>query len=327
MNLSTQINGFLTFKNCLSSEILANLEAKLILMPTFFYKPIDRKNFLRKSVQLAGLATLGVSYFRTHAQAREEAHFALLSDTHIAADPENNYRGFYPHRQLLDIVPQVKKSRPEGILINGDVARLVGDKDDYFNVKKLLEPLAADAPIHMSMGNHDDRQNFQSVFPTEEQKNPVKDKHISIIETEPVRILMLDTLLYVNKVAGLLGEQQREWLSSYLASSDDKPTLLFVHHTLGNGDTDLLDANRMFDIVRPHKQVKAVFYGHSHRYHIEESDGLYLINLPAVGYNFDDTQPTGWLDARFTGSGATFTLHTNGGNQAGDGKSTEVRWK
>lgn len=295
-------------------------------MPTFFYEPISRKGFIRKTAQLLGTASLGVSYFHASAKSSQEARFALLSDTHIDADPENNYRGFYPYRQLQDIVPQVLKSRPEAIIINGDVARLAGEKEDYSNVKKLLQPLADEAPVYMSMGNHDDRQNFQEIFPAKSVGKPLEDKHISIIEAGPVRILLLDSLLYVNKVAGLLGKQQREWLQTYLSSADDKPTLLFVHHTLGDGDTDLLDANRMFDIIRPYRQVKAVFYGHSHRYHIEESEGLYLINLPAVGYNFGDDQPTGWLDARFTEEGADFTLHTNGGNQADNGKKKEIRW-
>lgn len=295
-------------------------------MPTFFYEPISRKGFIKKSAQLLGTASLGVSYFSSLAESSQVARFALLSDTHIAADPENNYRGFYPYRQLLDIVPKVSKISPDGIIINGDVARLAGEKEDYLNVKKLLEPLANQAPVHMSMGNHDDRQNFQEIFPAKATSKPVEDKHISVIDAGPVRILLLDSLLYVNKVAGLLGKQQREWLQTYLSSADDKPTLLFVHHTLGDGDTDLLDAQRMFEIIRPYRQVKAVFYGHSHRYHIEDSEGLYLVNLPAVGYNFNDEQPTGWLDARFTEKGATFTLHTNGGNQTDNGKQKEIRW-
>ncbi len=296
-------------------------------MPAFFYEPVSRKGFLRRSAQLAGALSLGVSYFKSHARSANEAHFALLSDTHVAADMDNNSRGFFPYRQLRDLVPGIMKTRPEGVIINGDVARTAGEKEDYLNVKKLLEPLAAEAPIYMSMGNHDDRKNFQDIFSEEGGKQPVKDKHISIIDTEPVRILLLDSLLYVNKVAGLLGKQQRAWLQNYLTTADDKPTLLFVHHTLGDGDSDLLDAARMFDIIRSFRQVKAVFYGHSHRYHIEESDGLYLINLPAVGYNFNDEQPTGWLDTRFTEEGATFTLHANGGNQADDGKKKEIRWK
>ena len=296
-------------------------------MPAYFYQPISRKSFIRKSISLLGATTLGVAHFRAQAAPREEAHFALLSDTHIAADPQNNYRGFYPYRNLQEVIPQVLKAKPDGVIINGDVARLTGEKEDYANVKKLLQPLAEEAPVYMGMGNHDDRAPFFEVFPQYQGQSPAEDKHVSIIEAGPIRILLLDSLLYVNKVAGLLGKDQRSWLQNYLVSSDQKPTVLFVHHTLGDRDSDLLDADRMFDIIRPFRQVKAVFYGHSHRYHVEESKGLHLINLPAVGYNFNDDQPTGWLDAHFSEKGVKLKLHANGGNQSEGGKTREILWK
>jgi len=296
-------------------------------MPAYFYQPISRKNFIKKSITLLGATSLGVTYLRSQAAPRQEAHFALLSDTHIAADTQNNYRGFYPYRNLQEVIPQLLEAKPEGVIINGDVARLTGEKGDYENVKQLLQPLAAEAPVYMGMGNHDDREPFFEVFPQYQGKSPTEDKHVSVIDAGPVRILLLDSLLYVNKVAGLLGEDQRAWLQRYLAAADEKPSVLFVHHTLGDRDSDLLDANRMFDIIRPYKQVKAVFYGHSHRYHVEDSEGLYLINLPAVGYNFNDDQPTGWIDAHFSEKGVRLKLHANGGNRAEDGQSREILWK
>jgi Icc protein len=60
----------------------------------------------------------------------------------------------------------------------------------------------------------------------------------------------------------------------------DKPAIFFVHHTLGEGDGDLLDSNRLFEIIRPHRHVKAIFYGHSHMWQIGEREGVKLINLP-----------------------------------------------
>ncbi|MEZ6073555.1 MAG: metallophosphoesterase [Pirellulales bacterium] len=90
-----------------------------------------------------------------------------------------------------------------------------------------------------------------------------------VYETAPVRVLVLDSLLYVNQVAGLLGKAQRQWLTDFLSGAPPKPTVLFVHHTLGDGDGELLDADRLFDIIEPHQQVKAVFYGHSHQYRFE----------------------------------------------------------
>jgi hypothetical protein len=133
-------------------------------------------------------------------------------------------------------------------------------------------------------------------------------------------------LLYVNKAAGLLGAQQRAWLMEYLKTHREKPIILFVHHTLGEGDGDLLDASRLFEIIRPHRQVKAIFYGHSHAWQIGQRERVKLINLPALGYNFSEDQPVGWVDARFRRNGVDLTLHAIAGNRAQDGQTSSVRW-
>ena len=55
----------------------------------------------------------------------------------------------------------------------------------------------------------------------------------------------------MDKVAGLLGQDQRAWLEQFLKEADDRPIVFFVHHTLGEGDGDLLDTDRFFQILKP----------------------------------------------------------------------------
>jgi 3',5'-cyclic AMP phosphodiesterase CpdA len=131
----------------------------------------------------------------------------------------------------------------------------------------------------------------------------------------------------VNQVAGLLGKAQREWLDRYLAAADPRPTVLFVHHTLGDGDGELLDADALFRIVRPYAKVKAIFYGHSHQYSFREERGIHLVNLPAVGYNFNDKEPVGWVDASFSPKGVELTLRAFAGNREQDGATTSLAWR
>jgi hypothetical protein len=116
-------------------------------------------------------------------------------------------------------------------------------------------------------------------------------------------------------------------LADYLQAADDKPTLLFFHHTLNDGDGDLLDAPRLFDIIRPARAVKALVFGHSHVYRFAEQDGIHLINLPASGYNFNDQQPVGWMDAHLRADGGEFRLHAVAGNTALDGRTTTLHWR
>jgi 3',5'-cyclic AMP phosphodiesterase CpdA len=299
-------------------------------MPGIFYQPIGRRTFLSHSakalaatVLLAPLERLG----RAAPASGSPLHLALLSDTHVAADPKNENRKFFPTENLKQVVTQVIAARPDAVLLNGDAARLTGELEDYSAVKELLSPLAEQSPIAISMGNHDNRENFLKIFsaPTSAQK--VGDKHVLVIDQPFLRTIVLDSLLFTNKVPGLLGKAQRDWLDKSLAKADSRPTVLFVHHTLGDADGDLLDAEALFRIVEPYAKVKAIFYGHSHEYSYRQHRGIHLVNLPAVGYNFTDKEPVGWVDALFSPDGVDLTLKAIGGNRDKDGQTTSLSWR
>lgn len=264
------------------------------------------------------------------AEAQNAAvRWALLSDTHLSADMANAYRGFRPFENLSKVLPEVTAWKPEGLLIDGDLARLEGLAADYERLKSMLEPLMAKTPSGFTMGNHDDRKNFLASFggPGKGAAQPVKDKHVIVIEAGAVRFILLDSLFEVNVVAGLLGKTQRDWLATYLGGGDQKPTLIFLHHTLDDRDSSLMDADRFLGTVSKHPQVKAVFYGHSHRYAYDTLNGMHLVNLPAVGYNFTDDQPVGWVQALVTKDGADLTLRSIGGNQEANGKIRSLAWR
>lgn len=257
-----------------------------------------------------------------------QMHWALISDTHVPADPAGEYRGFRPHANLRRVVAEVAAAKPQGALICGDVARLQGLPADYEQVKALLEPLTASMPLAMALGNHDDRKNFLAVFDAAQKgAQPVKQKHVLVVESGTARFVVLDSLIQPNLTPGLLGKAQREWLAGYLNSAPELPTLLFVHHTLDDGDGSLLDAPRLFEIVKASRQVKAIVYGHSHRYGFETWQGIHLINLPAVGYNFNDNEPVGWVEAAVNRQGGAFTLRSFGGNQERNAKTVVLAWR
>jgi 3',5'-cyclic AMP phosphodiesterase CpdA len=299
-------------------------------VPALYHQSIRRREFLKASF-LAG-AAVALPGCRTSpgtSSAGNEIHLALLSDTHVAGDRERgkDSRGFDPWENLNRVVPDVVARSPRGVILNGDAASREGLTVDYQELRALLEPLSRAAPVYIGFGNHDDRANFKQVFTsTAGVEAGVLNHRALIIEESFLRFLVLDSLFYVNKAAGLLGEHQRWWLSEYLKTHRDKPIILFVHHTLGDSDGDLLDADRLFEIIRPYRQVKAIFYGHSHVWNISERQGVKLINLPALGYNFWEGEPVGWVDARFRRNGVDLTLHAIAGNRAADGQVERIRW-
>ncbi|MEA3224375.1 MAG: metallophosphoesterase [Planctomycetota bacterium] len=299
-------------------------------MAEIFHNPISRRSFIKTSLAAMGaMVTIGTGEgFGADKNEKAATRWAFLSDTHIPADVENNYRGFHPYRNLQKVAADIASASPDGAAITGDLARLSGQPGDYTNLKKLLSPIAAKTPVFMALGNHDDRQNFRKVF-TENpgQRQSIKGKHVIVVKDGPIRVIMLDSLLYPNKVPGLLGKAQRKWLEDYLKQSDETPTILCFHHTLGDGDGDLLDVPRLFDLVKPIRKVKAIAYGHSHVYGFSTLRGIHLINLPAVGYNFSDTQPVGWVEANMTAKGGKFTLHALAGNTDNDGSVQRLTWR
>ncbi len=258
------------------------------------------------------------------ADAPEVTRWALLSDTHIAADPQDHYRSFYPCRNLQEVIAQIACDPPDGLVIAGDLARLKGKMEDYQNLRTLLTPIAR-RPIYLGLGNHDDRGGFFRTFgDIRDHPGTLENKHVTLAQAGPVRMIVLDTLLKVNGLLGRLGDSQRTWLETVLQSCDDRPTILFLHHTPHG---DLLDRRRLFEIIKPQAKIKAVVYGHSHRYEYSEVAGIHLLNLPSTGYTIWSDAPVGWVDAKLTARGGEFTLHAIDGDRATDGHTHTLLWR
>lgn len=283
---------------------------------------LDRRRFLQTAIA-AGVCASAVR------GAPEKSRLALLSDIHIAADPEDAFRGFSPHKNLRTVCEQLGQSQFDLLLINGDLARLKGEPADYAAVRNFVNPLAERMPMVVSLGNHDDRKNARSqITGRGGELQPVEQKLVSTVDLGPVQLVVLDSLMVTNIAAGQLGKKQREWLSSFLSSPLSKPVVVFVHHNPdGDEDTALVDANLLLPILTANRKVKALIFGHTHVYKVTQMNGLHLVNLPAVGYNFNDGIAIGWLESTFAKDGAKLQLHAIGGNTTDDGKITELAWR
>lgn len=291
---------------------------------------LDTRPSRRAFLSLAGTAAAALAARPSAAQPAAAAgvvRLALLSDTHIPADATDTFRGFRPADNLRRIAPDVAAAKVSGAIIAGDLARLVGTADDYAALGRLLQPVTDRMPVGLLLGNHDNRSHFLEAFPTVAgTRQSVPQKHVTVIERDGLRFILLDSLLAPNVTPGQLGNAQRAWLADVLAGTPALPTAIFVHHTLDGNDGALVDSDRLFEVLGRFPQVKAVVYGHSHRYHVDSRDGIQQINLPAVGYNFSDAEPVGWLESAWTAEGVDLTLRAIGGNEEGQGRVQTVRW-
>ncbi len=287
-------------------------------------RSVNRRQFLKSSLALAaGVAALGPTGVLGD-DRHEWTRWAFLSDTHVAPDPDNRYRGFSPYRNLREIAGQIACDPPDGVVITGDLARLHGQVEAYENLKTLLAPVVAQRPVYLGLGNHDNRDDFSRAFEnTTGDVRTIEDKHVVTAVAGAMRLIVLDSLL-MDRAAGLLGHSQRAWLKTFLNTCDDRPTMLFLHH---RPRIDLLDTQRLFDIIEPAGKVKAVVYGHSHKFRISQHRGIHMINLPATGYNLSGGQPVGWMDAILTDKGGQFTLHALAGDREADGCTQYLSWR
>ena len=251
--------------------------------------------------------------------------WAFLSDTHIPREPDRRCWGLNPYQNLREIVARIESDLPDGVVITGDLARRNGRIKAYDNLKTLLTPISGKRPVYLGIGNHDDRDDFFRTFARRAaEERPIENRHIVTVDAGPVRFLILDTLRHVNRTAGLLGRRQCAWLETLLYASDEKPTILCLHHT---PRIDLLDTGRLFDIIGPMTKVKAVVYGHSHKYEFSQYKGVHLVNLPATAFSFSHQQPVGWVEARLTPRSGQFTLRAVAGDLKLAGHTETLRWR
>jgi 3',5'-cyclic AMP phosphodiesterase CpdA len=288
---------------------------------------VDRRSFLKSSLGAIALSAAG-RRIASAADANSAARWALLSDIHIAADPADTYRGFRPSANLTRVLGQVSETQFDGLLVNGDLARLLGKPDDYARVAGYLEPLAQKMPLAITLGNHDSRKNTRAaIVKMAGATQPVERKLVTTVDAGPVQLILLDSLLATNVTPGQLGTPQRNWLASYIGTLGSKPAVIFVHHNLDpKDDNALVDAAALLDIAKSARAVKAILYGHTHAWKYAKSDELHLVNIPAVGYNFKDSEPVGWTEAVFRPDGCTLKLHAIGGEMAPDGQVLQLRW-
>jgi 3',5'-cyclic-AMP phosphodiesterase len=294
--------------------------------------PLSRRKFLGHlvaSTAAAGFSPLALA----NAKQVDSNSWALLSDPHIAADMTATSRKVNMADSLKITVRDVLSlpNHPGGVLVAGDCAFASGQAGDYGTFRDLVEPLRQeDLAIHLALGNHDSRETFWQILREEgTAKHPVPDRQTALLRTKVVNWFILDSLETTNSTPGFLGKPQLDWLAEALDANRSKPALVVVHHNPGiTGNMGLKDTMPLFEIIRPRRQVKAYIYGHTHTWRVEqEQSGMHLINLPAVGYSFQDGEPTGWVHAMLEPGGMNLTLRCIDPKHKAHGQTFALKWR
>lgn len=278
-----------------------------------------------------------VALVRSPASAAEvDDHLiAILNDTHIGAQQAKDAAIPLNLTTTVDWLLALPK-RPAAVIINGDLALKDGRPGDYERFAKLIAPLRdAGLPLHLTMGNHDDRGVFYDMLKNEKPVAPaVEAKHVGVVQLPGMNLFLLDTLKATMVTQGLIGEAQMAWLAQMLDQHAGKPSLVFAHHNprLG-GDPmhfpgGLEDSEPLWKLIATRKHVKAYIHGHIHHRDFFQHQGIHILNTPATSYVANkQASTTGWTMLRLAPGGAEVTTHTHQADHAWNGAKVELKWR
>ena len=291
--------------------------------------PITRRQFSKGSLALGGTTMMSSSALAASADSEHVGldlnRVALLADTHISSDPNLVYSGTkwpgspvkeseHESVNMADCLAQTAKSiialhpRPAHLIINGDCALSNGKEAEYKELLRLVEPIrAAGITVHVTIGNHDNRENLWNLLPFLKQEQ--MGVQADVIELPHANLVLLDS-----GKKGILGEEQLNWLAKQLDERADKPALIFGHfNPVPNRGVrpikGMRDGASLLKLLAERKHARAYVYGHTHEWQHDQRDHLHLINQPAVSYYFGKGHAHGWVDMKLTETSADLELH------------------
>ncbi len=294
---------------------------------------ISRRQFLLRS--LAGGAALVLSPSLLAASKRADPNsWALLSDIHLAADASRVARGINMTDHFTRVSRELLALRklPARAFITGDCAYNNGEVGDYGQLTALLEPIrAAQVPVTLALGNHDNRERFWEALQEQKAaKRPLADRQVAMLQTPRANWFVLDSLEKTLSTPGLLGQEQLDWLARALDANPSKPALVLLHHNPGTmaSVSGLKDTEALFEILRPRKQVKAYIFGHTHVWQVgQDPSGIHLVNLPPVAYVFREGEPAGWVHATLEREGMRLELRCVDPTHKSQGQVVKLQWR
>jgi Icc protein len=214
---------------------------------------------------------------------------AQISDLHIKPPGSFAYGRVDTAKALERCVAALNAfaPKPDLVVISGDLADTPA-AEEYLHLERLLVPLQL--PFVGIPGNHDSRELMRAAFPQDYAfpSGPLNQR----IEIGGLDLLLLDSSV-PGKPHGELDAPTLQWLEATLASSPDRPALLFLHHPpfkAGIWHMDrqnLRNAGDLAAIVRRHPRIQLIAAGHIHRATLAMFAGVPATICPAPNHAVD----------------------------------------
>ncbi len=213
---------------------------------------------------------------------------AQITDPHIRRKGDLLHHMIHTGKDLRRAVDalNVMVPRPEFVVATGDLVER-GKAREYKRLRKFLTELRM--PVYLVPGNHDDRDALRDAFP-DHRYLPVKGPLCYAIESQPMRLVVLDTTRRGRTPGGELDAGRLAWLDRTLAVAPATATLIAMHHppfAVGVGPVDahhFRGRDELARIVASHPQVGRIVCGHIHRFHESTIGGAPAVSVPSTAH-------------------------------------------
>lgn len=218
--------------------------------------------------------------------------FVVMSDLHLVPEGELS--------MTLDTTARLERAVDAVIdrygdadfcVLAGDLADL-GQRAAYERLQAIVARLPI--PVHITLGNHDDRPTFLEVFGAEfagEAGNVDK-----VIDVKGYRVILLDSS-EPGRVDGVLTTEQIAWLTARLAEAADRPVIVILHHNanalhIASDTIRMLEPEAFIAALKTHPDIRQVIAGHVHITSTATFRGLPFTTLAgghySVSFNVDE---------------------------------------
>jgi len=207
-----------------------------------------------------------------------------VTDSHIFADPDGCLLGLNTRESFEAVCARVGREewRPDALLATGDLSQDASPESYKYLADELLEMAI---PSFWVAGNHDNPDAMEMYLSNSKVSAA---KHLFIGRWQ---IILLDSSV-VGKVHGELAQSELDFLEKTLSRYQDKHSLVVLHHQpveIGSQWLDnigLKNHQAFTKIIKKHRNVKGVLWGHIHQEFQKTIDGVNWIASPSSCVQF-----------------------------------------
>lgn len=223
--------------------------------------------------------------------------FIHLTDTHLNAPSNGSFLQMDAIGQLREVVRHIQSMpfKPAFAVISGDLAH-EGSVDDYRFIRDLLEheSQALGVPILVALGNHDHRAPFNEGFLGISGSSQA---YYYTREFDGLRVIVLDSH-WDGHHAGLVSDEQIEWLKQQLSVRAPRGTVLVLHHPPHLNSLMELTGHPLANAAElaaalVGSDVIAILSGHVHMTSISTINGILSVTSQSTAFGLDPLVTTG----------------------------------